>query len=135
MTIGHVGDCRAYLVQEGRIRQLTADHSYAAMQVKLGLISEQDAAASEMRCMLTRSVGQEPTVQVDYYTVQVNRGDRLVQCSDGLHQCVTEEEIVRDRHPRPARGGLPRAGGPGREARHRRQSLRADRRRSTASSR
>ena len=43
--------------------------------------------------MLTRSVGREPTVQVDYYTAQVNRGDCLVQCSDGLHHCVTEEEI------------------------------------------
>ena len=70
------------------------------MQVRLGLISEHDAAASEMRCMLTRSVGKEPMIQVDYYTVPVNRGDRLVQCSDGLHQCVTEEEIVRDCHAR-----------------------------------
>ena len=55
------------------------------MQVKLGLISEHDAAASQMRCMLTRSVGREPMVQVDYYSAQVNRGDRLVQCSDGMY--------------------------------------------------
>jgi serine/threonine-protein kinase len=93
LTIGHVGDCRAYLIQEGRIQRLTADHSYAAMQVKLGLISEQDAANSEMRCMLTRSIGREPVVQVDYYTATVNRGDRLMQCSDGMYTCITEEEI------------------------------------------
>lgn len=93
VTIGHVGDCRVYLVQKGRIQRVTADHSYAATQIKLGLMSEQDAAGSRLRSMLTRSVGQEPTVQVDYYTVQVHPGDRLLQCTDGLHQCVTEEEI------------------------------------------
>ena len=114
--------------------RLTADHSYAAMQVKLGLISEHDAANSQMRCMLTRSVGREPAVQVDYYTVQVNRGDRLVQCSDGLHQCVTRRGNLRDRHARPARRGLPPPGRAGREARHRRQSLRAGRRDPAASS-
>ncbi len=93
LTVGHVGDCRAYLIQEGRLTRLTADHSYAALQVKLGLISAHDAADSQMRCMLTRSVGREPMVQVDYYSAQVNRGDRFLQCSDGLYQCVSEEEL------------------------------------------
>ena len=93
VTIGHVGDCRVYLVQQGRIRLVTADHSYAAQQVKLGLISEQEAAASELRSMLTRSLGREPIVQVDYFTSVVNPGDHLVQCSDGLYTCFTPEEI------------------------------------------
>ena len=65
-------------------RQITADHTYAAMQQKLGLISEQEATHSEMRSMLMRSVGREPTVQVDLYTVRVNQGDFIVQCSDGV---------------------------------------------------
>jgi serine/threonine protein phosphatase PrpC len=102
VTIGHVGDCRAYVIQDGRIRQVTADHSYAAQQVKLGLISEQEAAASDLRCMLTRSLGREPTVLPDVYTIAVNRGDRLVQCSDGLYTCVTAQEIceiVTHAHP------------------------------------
>ncbi len=94
VTVGHVGDCRAYLVQEGQIRRITTDHSYAAMQQKMGLLSEEEAATSAMRSLLTRSIGRDPTIQVDVFTVQVNRGDRLVQCSDGLHQCVTEEEIL-----------------------------------------
>jgi serine/threonine-protein kinase len=93
VTIGHMGDCRVYLIQGGRIRQITADHSYAAMQVKLGLLSPQEAAASELRSVLTRSVGKEPVIQADYCTLAVNQGDLVVQCSDGLHQCVTEEEI------------------------------------------
>ncbi len=93
VTVGHVGDCRVYHIQGGRIRRVTADHSYAAMQVKLGLLSPQEAATSELRSLLTRSIGKEPVLQADYCTLEVNRGDLLVQCSDGLHQCVTEEEI------------------------------------------
>ena len=44
-----------------------------------------------MRCVLTRSMGKDPTIQVDYYTVPVNRGDFLVQCSDGMHNCIAPE--------------------------------------------
>ena len=93
VTIGHVGDSRAYLVQGGKAQQITADHTYAAMQQKLGLISAQEAARSEMRSMLMRSVGREPTVQVDLHTVRVNQGDYIVQCTDGVHQFLTEDEI------------------------------------------
>jgi serine/threonine-protein kinase len=93
VAIGHVGDSRAYLVQGGKAQQITADHTYAAMQQKLGLISAQEAAHSEMRSMLMRSIGREPTVQVDLYTVRVNQGDYIVQCTDGVHQFLTEDEI------------------------------------------
>ena len=94
VTIGHVGDCRVYLIQNGQIRKLTTDHTYAALQVKLGLISEHDAMSSEMRCVLTRNLGHNPVVQVDFYSVLVHAGDRLVQCTDGMHSCVTETEIL-----------------------------------------
>ncbi len=93
VTIGHVGDCRVYLVRRGVARQVTTDHSYAAMQLRLGLISPQEAATSDMRCVLTRSLGKDPTVPVDYYTIQVDTGDYLVQCSDGMHNCITPEEL------------------------------------------
>ena len=93
VTVGHVGDSRAYLVHEGKAQQITADHTYAAMQHKLGLISAQEAAHSEMRSMLMRSIGREPTVQVDLYTVRVGQGDYVVQCTDGVHQFLTEDEI------------------------------------------
>jgi serine/threonine protein phosphatase PrpC len=94
INIGHVGDCRAFLIQGGKITQVTTDHNFAAQQVKLGLISAKDAAHSDMRCMLTRSIGREITIQVDYHTLQVNSGDILVQCSDGVHFCVTDQEIL-----------------------------------------
>jgi serine/threonine-protein kinase len=94
INIGHVGDCRVYLVQQGQIRRVTADHSYVAMQLKLGLITEQEAMVSQLRSLLTRSVGQDLTIQVDYFTVKVNRGDYLIQCTDGLYSHVTESEML-----------------------------------------
>jgi serine/threonine protein phosphatase PrpC len=91
--VGHVGDCRAYLVHQGRIERLTTDHSYVGMQVKMGLLSEHDAATSEMRTMLTRLIGQNPTIQVDFNKATVHEGDIVVQCCDGIHGCVTDSEI------------------------------------------
>jgi serine/threonine-protein kinase len=93
VTVGHVGDCRVYLVQAGRVKRLTVDHSYVGMQLKLGLISEQEAMVSQFRNLLTRSIGKEPTVQVDYYTAILNPGEYVVQCSDGLHGCVADNEF------------------------------------------
>jgi len=93
IAIGHVGDSRAYLVRNHDIRQLTSDHTYAAMQLKMSLISKAEAMTSEMRSMLTRSLGQEPTVQVDYSRHVLKNGDVVVQCTDGLHNCVSDHEI------------------------------------------
>lgn len=101
VTVAHVGDCRVYLIQGGQIRRLTTDHSYVGLQLKLGLITEQEAMTSEFRNLLTRSLGKEPVVQVDLYTATVHPGDLLVQCSDGLHGYVAEHEILEivSRHP------------------------------------
>ena len=93
VNVGHVGDCRVYLVQQGRIRRLTNDHSYAGVQLKLGLITVEDAINSPLRSVLTRSLGQEPTVRADYHTAQVSAGDVLVQCCDGLWTKINDGEI------------------------------------------
>jgi serine/threonine protein phosphatase PrpC len=94
VTIGHVGDCRVYLLQDGQIRRLTNDHSYAGVQLKLGLVNVQEAASSEFRSVLTRSVGQEPTIRVDVHVAQVRPGDVIVQCCDGVWSKITEGEIL-----------------------------------------
>ena len=94
VAIGHVGDSRAYLIRQGTIKQLTSDHTYVAMQVKMSLISKHDAMNSELRGLLTRSIGANPTVQVDYARAVLRSGDIVVQCSDGLHGSVTENEIM-----------------------------------------
>ena len=93
MTVGNVGDSRVYLVRKGEIKQVSTDHSYVALQRKFGLITEEEAKRSENRSILTRSVGQEPVIRVDLEDVPVQKGDRIVLCSDGLHSCVTDGEI------------------------------------------
>jgi serine/threonine-protein kinase len=93
VTVGNVGDSRVYLVRRGEIKQISTDHSYVAMQRKFGLITEEDAKHSENRSILTRSVGQEPVIRVDVEDVAVQKGDRIVLCSDGLHSCVEDGEI------------------------------------------
>jgi protein phosphatase len=60
VTIAHVGDSRAYLIRAGKIKRLTSDHSYTALQVKLGLLLERKAMTSPHRSTLTRSIGYEP---------------------------------------------------------------------------
>jgi len=94
VNIGHVGDCRVYVVQQGRIRRVTNDHSYAGVQLKLGLITVQEAMNSEMRSVLTRTVGQEPTIRVDYHTISVHGGDIIVQMCDGMWSQLTEGEML-----------------------------------------
>src|SRR6185437_6160128 len=94
VTIGHVGDCRVYVVQQGRIRRVTSDHSYAGVQLKLGLVTVEEAASSPMRSVLTRSVGMDPMIRLDYHTVVVCRGDKIIQCTDGLWCFVTEREFL-----------------------------------------
>jgi len=93
VAIGHVGDSRAYLVRQGQIRQLTSDHTYVAMQVKMSLISKEEAMSSDLRAMLTRSIGENPTVQVDYNRAVLRDYDTVIQCTDGLHACLTEHEL------------------------------------------
>jgi serine/threonine-protein kinase len=93
VAVGHVGDSRVYLVRQGQVRQLTTDHTYVAMQLKMSLISKEDALRSDLRSVLTRSVGANPTIQVDYARSLLRSGDVVVQCSDGLHGCVTEDEL------------------------------------------
>jgi serine/threonine-protein kinase len=80
-------------VRQEQIRQLTTDHTYVAMQLKMSLISKEDALASELRGVLTRNIGQNPTIQVDYARSVLRSRDVVVQCSDGLHGAVTESEL------------------------------------------
>jgi serine/threonine-protein kinase len=93
LSIGHVGDSRVYLVRQGVLRRLTSDHSYVALQVKLGLVKERDAMASPMRSMITRSIGQDLICGYDVFKQTLSKGDVLVQCTDGLYSIVLDDEI------------------------------------------
>ena len=92
--IGHVGDSRIYLVRNREIKRLTTDHTYVEMQLKLGLISQEDAMASDLRSVLTRTMGQNPIVQVDFSKSTLYSRDCIILCSDGLHGSFMEHEIA-----------------------------------------
>jgi serine/threonine protein phosphatase PrpC len=94
VCIGHVGDTRVYLVRNGQIKRLTSDHTYVEMQLKLGLISKEDAMLSDLRSVLTRTLGQNPIVQVDFAKSPLINRDCIVLCSDGLHGSFMEHEIA-----------------------------------------
>jgi PPM family protein phosphatase len=96
-VISHVGDSRCYLFRNGGGALLTRDHTMAAEQLRLGILSKTDAAAdadpSGTRHMLTRSLGFDLFVAADTITVNVVPGDVILLCSDGLHGYVSDAEI------------------------------------------
>jgi serine/threonine protein phosphatase PrpC len=93
LAIGHVGDSRVYLVRNEQIKRLTDDHSYTGLQLKLRLITEHEARASNLRSMLTRSVGHEPVVRCDFKRLKLLSRDRILLCTDGLYCFVNDGEI------------------------------------------
>jgi protein phosphatase len=93
-TVAHVGDSRCYLVRSGDARPITRDHTVAADQARLGLVSAEEAAESSQRHVLTRSLGMNLFVNVDVDEIQLIAGDVLLLCSDGLHGAVTAAEMA-----------------------------------------
>ena len=94
LSIAHVGDSRAYLLRGGTVQQLTNDHSLVAEQVRRGIITPQEAEASEMQSVLLRALGAHSQVEVDVDEVAIFSRDVLLLCSDGLTRMVTEPEIA-----------------------------------------
>jgi protein phosphatase len=87
-----VGDSRAYLLRAGNLRRLTADHSFVADLVRRGIISAEGAATHPLRNALTRVLGTGQAA-VERATFEAWPGDRVVLCSDGLPDTVSETEI------------------------------------------
>lgn len=94
ITVAHVGDSRCYLIRRGQVSLLTHDHTLVGEQVRMGLLSHEEAAHSEKRHMLSRSLGANMFVNADIDEHQVLPGDLLLLCSDGLHGSVTSQEIA-----------------------------------------
>jgi PPM family protein phosphatase len=91
--VAHVGDSRGYLLRAGDLRQITEDHTLVNRMLKAGEISAEEAEIHPHRNVLVRSLGTEPTVKVDEFTIGLLDGDRLVVCSDGLTGMVTEDQM------------------------------------------
>jgi PPM family protein phosphatase len=94
VTIGHVGDSRAYLVREGKLEQLTEDHSLVNELLKSGKLSPQEAELHPQRSVITRAVGTDPDVDVDAFVVEAAEGDIFLLCSDGLTDMVGDDDIL-----------------------------------------
>jgi serine/threonine protein phosphatase PrpC len=91
--IAHVGDSRAYLLEAGGLRPLTADHSTVGRLIEMGQLDPAEARYHPLRNQLYRTIGQQPQVQVDFVYQPVGTGSHLLLCSDGLWGMVPEEEI------------------------------------------
>ncbi len=93
VSLGHVGDSRAYLLRDGRLEQLTRDHSLVAELERTGQITAEAAENHPQRSIITRALGPESSVEVDTYTITGRDGDIFLICSDGLTGMVGDEEL------------------------------------------
>lgn len=93
--IANVGDSRCYLIRDRQATVLTHDHTWVAEQRKLGLLSSEEAAQSDSRHILTRSLGPELFVSADTNTVTLRPHDFLVLCTDGLYGKLDSRDMVR----------------------------------------
>jgi protein phosphatase len=95
-AVAHVGDSRAYLLRDGRLEQLTQDHTWVNEQVVAGFLSREQARSHPLKNVVTRALGGESDVLVDVREIEVKAGDRFLLCSDGLTGMLSDADI-RDR--------------------------------------
>ena len=105
LVIAQVGDSRAYLLHHGKLQQLTRDHSLMADMIEAGQLTPEEARHHPQRSVITRALGSDPNTRPDMYEINVETGDRLLVCSDGLSSMIEDEQIeaVMRRVPDPQR--------------------------------
>ncbi len=92
--IAHVGDSRAYMLNEAGLEQITNDHSLVDRLVETGQLTRDEAAVHPQKNVLYRAVGQSRALEVDTHVRSIPRGERLLLCSDGLWGMVSEADIA-----------------------------------------
>ena len=93
LQVANVGDSRLYIVGK-EIRQITQDHSLVAEMVRAGVIDKELARNRQDKNIITRAVGASETVEVDFFTVELQEDDMVLLCSDGLTNMLKDEEIL-----------------------------------------
>ena len=93
MAVAHVGDSRIYLLHAGTLVRVTHDHSYVEELVDAGEITADEARTHPSRSIITRALGSDPDMYADHFTLDVERGDRIIVCSDGLSSMVPDSTI------------------------------------------
>ncbi|HOW28669.1 MAG TPA: Stp1/IreP family PP2C-type Ser/Thr phosphatase [Elusimicrobiota bacterium] len=91
--VAHVGDSRLYLFRNGKLKQVTQDHSLVAEQVAKGLMTEEEAEKSDIKNVLTRALGVGAETEVDVNEYPILDNDTLLLCTDGLTRMVPDREI------------------------------------------
>lgn len=93
LFLGHVGDSRAYLINKVGIVKITQDHSYVQHLIDNGSITENEALSHPQRNIITRAIGTEECIKVDTKSMDINNGDIILLCSDGLTNYINNDEI------------------------------------------
>jgi protein phosphatase len=93
VLVFNVGDSRCYRLREGRLEQISLDHSLVEEQVRMGRMTHEEAQRSSMRNVITRALGTQPTVEPDIFELQAEQGDLFLLCSDGLTGEVSDAQI------------------------------------------
>jgi len=95
ILVGNVGDSRAYLIREGVCKQVTLDHALLDEQVRSGLLTPEEAAASDLQSVITRAIGISKTVEPDFFAVDLSLDDMMLLTTDGLTRYAQPEDIAR----------------------------------------
>ena len=91
--VANVGDSRAYVIRHGQVRQVSQDHSWVEEQVRAGLLTRDQARSHAQRNVITRCLGTQVDVEVDVFTEELEDGDCLILCTDGLSGSVYEDDL------------------------------------------
>jgi len=95
IVAANVGDSRMYLVRDNRIERMSKDHTIVAEHAEMGVMTEEEAARSPLRHILTRSLGSSENVDAEVFEIEPSSEDRFILCSDGLTDLATDEEILK----------------------------------------
>ena len=93
LQVANVGDSRLYVIHDREIRQVTVDHSLVEEMVRRGAVTREDSSHHPKKNIITRAVGVKETVDVDLFTEELEDGDMVLLCTDGLTNMVSDERI------------------------------------------
>ena len=91
--IAHVGDSRAYIISDGKIRQITRDHSLVQEMVRMGEMDASEAKSHPDKNIITRAVGAFDELEIDFFEEYIHPGDVILMCTDGLSNMVDDTSI------------------------------------------
>lgn len=93
LQVANIGDSRLYIVNKQSIRQITTDHSYVEEMIRVGTLDRESARKHPDKNIITRAVGVQPQLEIDFYKEKIEVGDIVLMCSDGLSNMIEDEKL------------------------------------------